>query len=253
MNILMTGCHGQLGRELIRASRAYDHTYIYTGRNGGEGPAEPDMTDSEAVERLVMEEGVDIILSCGWHADGIRILAGAAARTGVLLVHVSSAVTSEVEQTVADSGCRYMIFRTSWVYGDGEDSPVKALMERTASTPVLDIPSDRTGSPTFAPDLADAIFAVLESGRLDCTGVYDIAGEGVCSCYDFAKEVCDITGYLCEIRPCAGAECPPDSLVPRSVATDNSLIRSTFGICMPHWKDSLSFCISRMTKNGLLD
>lgn len=253
MNILMTGCGGQPGRELVRASHGYDHTYIYTCGDGGDGLFALDVTDASAVERLVMENGVDVIISCGEDTCGIRILAGAAAKTGALLMLVSAAGDSEAGQAVMDSGCRYMIFRTSWLYGDGADSPLKALADRTASVPVLDVPCDRIGSPTYVPDLADAIFAVIESGKLDRTGVYDVTDEGVCSCYDFVKEACDITGHLCEIHPCSGAECPPYSRVPQSAVSDNSLIRNTFGIIMPHWRDSLSFCLSRMAGKGLLD
>lgn len=295
MKILVTGCLGQLGSEIARISRDSGHTFIYTSRNGGQGLVALDMTDTTAVERIVVESGVDVIINCAAYTDvgraedeedvayrinaeAVRVLAEAAAKAGALLMHISTdyvfdgktawpyreddpvsplgayaRTKAAGEQAVMASGCRYMIFRTSWLYGACGGNFVKTMIDKTASMPVVNVVCDQIGTPTFAGDLADAIFSILESGRLDCTGIYHFSNEGVCSWYDFAKEICDITGHLSEVRPCMTSDYPSKVRRPYCSVLDKSLIKKTFGIEIPHWKDSLVFCISRMAEKGLLD
>lgn len=295
MKILVTGCLGQLGRDVVQASRGFGHTYIYTCRNGGDGLVTLDITDADAVERLVCGNDVDVIINCAAYTDvnraedeeeaayainaeAVRILAGAAAKADALLMHVSTdyvfdgtsgrpyreddpvsplgayaRTKAAGEQAVMASGCRYMIFRASWLYGVCGGNFVKTMIDRTASVPVVNVVCDQIGTPTFTRDFADAIFAVLESGRLDCTGIYNYSNEGVCSWYDFAKEICDMTGHLCDVRPCMSSDYPSKVSRPHFSVLDKSLIKKTFGIEIPHWKDSLSFCIARMAEKGLLD
>lgn len=295
MKILVTGCLGQLGREVVHVSRDFGHTYIFTCRNGGDGLVALDIADADAVERLVCENGVDVIINCAAYTDvnraedeeetayainaeAVRILAEAASKAGALLIHVSTdyvfdgtscrpyreddpicplsayaRTKAAGEQAVVASGCRYMIFRVSWLYGVCKGNFVKTMIDRTASMPVVNVVCDQIGTPTFARDFAYAIFAVLESGRLDCTGIYNYSNEGVCSWYDFAKEICDLAGHLCEVRPCMSSDYPSKVRRPHFSVLDKSLIKKTFGIEIPHWKDSLSVCISRMAEKGLLD
>ena len=86
---------------------------------------------------------------------------------------------------------------------------------------------------------------------LDKTGIYHYTNEGVCSWYDFAKEICDMSGHLCDVLPCRTSDYPSKTRRPHYSVLDKTKIKETFGIEIPHWKDSLMFCIRQIEEKGL--
>jgi dTDP-4-dehydrorhamnose reductase len=86
---------------------------------------------------------------------------------------------------------------------------------------------------------------------LDRTGIYHFTNEGVCSWYDFAKEICDMSGHLCDVRPCRTSDYPSKTRRPHYSVLDKTKVKETFGIEIPHWKDSLMFCIRQIEETGL--
>jgi len=111
--------------------------------------------------------------------------------------------------------------------------------------------ADQIGTPTFAQDLADTIAAIIDADMLDRTGIYHFTNEGVCSWYDFAKEICDISGHLCHVMPCRTSDYPSPTRRPHYSVLDKTKIKETFNIEIPHWKDSLAFCLRQMEENAL--
>ena len=293
MNILVTGCMGQLGRSFRRAMAFSDHRCIFTDVRDGDDVMALDITDQDAVSAAVKDNSVDLIVNCAAYTNVNKaeeeedlayrinalapgILARAAKVAGSLLVHISTDYvfdgTGHIpysedmpvsplsaygrtkqagEQLIADSGCRYMIFRTAWLYSSFGGNFVQTIYDKTASQPVISVVSDQIGTPTYAQDLADAISGIIESGMLDKTGIYHYTNEGVCSWYDFAKEICDMSGHLCDVRPCRTSDYPTKTRRPHYSVLDKTKIKETFGIEIPHWKDSLMFCIRQIEEKGL--
>lgn len=150
------------------------------------------------------------------------------------------------EQAVVDSGCRYIIFRTSWLYGIEGRNFVRTIISKTAELPVMKVVCDQVGSPTFADDLAEIIAYVIEERIFDNTGIYNYSNEGVCSWYDFAKEICRLAGHLCDIHPCRSDEYPSKAVRPYYSVLDKTKVKKTFGVEIPHWADSLRICMAAM-------
>lgn len=210
------------------------------------------------------------------NAEAVANLAEAAKRNDAVLIHVSTdyvfdgmagvpykedSEPSPVsaygrtklagEKAVLDSGCRYLIFRIAWLYSRYGKNFVRTIYERSADSPVLNVVCDQVGTPTFAGDLVDLIINIMDSGMTGRQGIYNFTDEGVCSWFDLAWEVCDISGHLCEVRPCMTADYPSGVRRPAYSVLDKSKVKETFGIDIPYWKDSLRFCMKELMENEL--
>lgn len=147
------------------------------------------------------------------------------------------------EKAVADSGCRYMIFRTSWLYSLTGRNFFRTMAEKCADAPSLKVVFDQTGTPTCACDLAFLIMHILDNGMLDRTGLYHYSNEGVATWYDFAKEINDTLGYTCRVEPCRTCDFPRPAYRPCYSVLDKKKVKETFGIEIPHWRESLHMLI----------
>ena len=154
------------------------------------------------------------------------------------------------EEAILRAGCRHLIIRTAWLYSEFGRNFLKTMLRLTAEKPVLNVVFDQTGTPTYAGDLAEAIFGIIESrsfvGR---DGIYHYSNEGVCSWYDFARMIAGYAGNLsCDIRPCHSSEFPSKVTRPSYSVLDKTRIKETFGIRIPYWTDSLKKCIGNIRK-----
>jgi dTDP-4-dehydrorhamnose reductase len=205
------------------------------------------------------------------NAEAVDVLAGAARARGALLIHISTdyifdgtrsepysedAEASPLgvygrsklagELAVRASGARYMIIRTSWLYSRYGKNFVKTILKKSEEQPLLKVVSDQVGTPTYAGDLAEFILTLLEPENLEKTGTYNYTDEGVCSWYDLACEVCELSGNLCEVVPCETGEYPVKAIRPHYSVLNKSKVKKTFGIEIPYWKDSLRHCMSEI-------
>lgn len=203
------------------------------------------------------------------NAAAAGILASAAAKADALLIHVSTDYvfdgTSTVpyredclpaptgaygrtklegERLVQESGCRYMIFRTAWLYSLSGRNFFLTMVNKTAELPQMKVVFDQTGTPTYAGDLAYLISHIIENGFLDRTGIYHYTDEGVCSWYDFAKEINSLVGHTCNVMPCRTEDYPTPARRPHYSVLDKAKVRETFGIEIPHWRDSLVMAVN---------
>ena len=151
------------------------------------------------------------------------------------------------EDAVRASGCRYLIFRTAWLYSPYGKNFVKTVRRLTAEKPDMKCVFDQVGSPTYAADLAALILKVIADGRLDRTGVYHYTNEGVISWYDFAQAIARLSGNHCDIRPCHSDEFPSKAARPHYSVLDKTKVKATFGVEIPYWLDSLEKCIKRLS------
>ena len=275
MNILVTGANGQLGMEMRNVSVGSADRYIFTD------VAELDITDADAVDRVIASEKVDVIVNCAAYTNvdkaeedeqtadlinhrAVAILASVAAKYGATLIHISTDyvfdggscvpykeddATSPTgaygrtklagEHAVIESGCRYLIFRTAWLYSPYGKNFVKTMMKLTAEEGSINVVFDQVGTPTCAADLAALIYKVITERMLDRQGVYHFSNEGVCSWYDFAVEIRDLCGNTCDIRPCHSDEFLSRVRRPSYSVLDKTKVKNIFGINIHHWKKSL--------------
>lgn len=282
MNILVTGANGQLGNCMRKASEGSRDRYIFTD------VAELDITDAQAVARMVKENDVKVIVNCAAYtnvdkaetdaefaeilnAKAVRNLADAVKAVDGTLIHISTdyvfggsqgntprteaeptnptgvyGVTKlHGEQQIAESGVKALIFRTAWLYSEYGKNFVKTMLNLTATKPMLKVVFDQVGTPTYAQDLADAIFHIIDNGMMEGNeGIYHYSNEGVCSWYDFTKSIAAIAGNdRCDIEPCHSDEFPSPVVRPSYSVLDKTKFKATFGLAVPYWIDSLRKCM----------
>lgn len=150
------------------------------------------------------------------------------------------------EQNIQKTGVEHLIFRTAWLYSEFGKNFVKTMMTLTATKPQLKVVFDQVGTPTYAYDLAKAIFDIIEHRKYEGnTGIYHYSNEGVCSWYDFTKTIAEIAGNTsCDIQPCHSDEFPSSVNRPAFSVLDKTKAKQTFGISIPYWADSLKICIN---------
>lgn len=153
------------------------------------------------------------------------------------------------EKAVVESGCRYLIFRTAWLYSPYGKNFVKTMLRLTAERDNLSVVYDQIGTPTYAADLAGVIMDLIAARRFAPEGIYHFTDEGVCSWYDFACAIRNLAGNRCDIRPCRSSEFPTKAARPSYSVLDKGKVCRTFGITIPHWYESLVNCMQRIDEH----
>ncbi len=145
------------------------------------------------------------------------------------------------EQKIQAVGCHYIIIRTAWLYSEFGHNFVKTMLSLTATKAQLKVVFDQTGTPTYAGDLADVIFDIVENRKFEGNdGIYHFSNEGVCSWYDFTKKIAELAGNTaCDIEPCHSDEFPSPVKRPAYSVLDKTKIKETFGVKIPYWEDSV--------------
>ena len=284
MNILVTGANGQLGCEMQRLGAVSPNNYIFTDvaeldvTDAGAVLRAAEQTRAEAIVNCAAYTNVERAEEDEATADRLNRLApanlaAAAAATGATLIHISTdyvfdgtahtpyteqAPTAPLgvygrtklagEQAVEASGCSYLILRTAWLYSAFGNNFLKTMLRLTAERESLNVVFDQIGTPTYAGDLALGIFSVIEGHQFrGHEGLYHFSNEGVSSWYDFAVEIAAAAGHdKCRIEPCHTAEYPSKAPRPAYSVLDKSKFKTTFGIEIPHWRESMLYCLKTM-------
>lgn len=152
------------------------------------------------------------------------------------------------EENIQKSGVNYIILRTAWLYSEFGKNFVKTMLNLTSTRPQLKVVFDQVGTPTYAYDLAQIIYDIVENRKyVGNTGIYHFSNEGVCSWYDFTKMIAEYSGQTgCDIQPCHSEEFPSPVKRPSYSVLDKTKIKQTFGLNIPYWTDSLRKCISNL-------
>lgn len=153
----------------------------------------------------------------------------------------------EGEKAVEKSGCNYVTIRTSWLFSTYGTNFVKTIARLAGEKESLNVVFDQVGTPTYAGDLAKVIDAVVKkyltvqpSEHKSICGVYNFSNEGVCSWYDFAREIVKETGSRCIVKPVTSEQFPTKAPRPHYSVLDKSKIKSVFGIEIPHWREAIA-------------
>jgi dTDP-4-dehydrorhamnose reductase len=151
----------------------------------------------------------------------------------------------------AAEACRHIIFRTSWLYSEYGKNFLLTMLNLTATRPELNVVFDQVGTPTYAGDLARAIFDIIEEGSyMDHQGIFNFSNEGVCSWFDFTKEIARQSGQTdCNIMPCHSDEFPSPVKRPAYSVLDKTKYKQTFHRIVPYWTESLTTCINNINNN----
>ena len=152
------------------------------------------------------------------------------------------------EQKIQATGVKHIIIRTAWLYSEFGKNFVKTMLSLTATKPQLKVVFDQCGTPTYAGDLAHVIFDIIENRKFEGNeGIYHFSNEGVCSWYDFTKEIARLAGHTgCDIQPCHSDEFPSPVTRPAYSVLDKTKIKETFGVKIPYWTDSLKKCVAAL-------
>lgn len=279
MNILITGANGQLGNEMRVLSESHPaHQYFFTDVE------ELDITDKAAVSAFIEAHGIELIVNCAAYtnvdkaeedeATAMKINAEALSvlgSQGVKVIHVSTDYVFSGDEHVpcreidpvaprtAYGRTKYegekrllavcpeaVILRTAWLYSSFGNNFVKTMIRLGKEKEQLGVVFDQIGTPTYAADLAQAIYTVIES-PVWRPGIYHFTNEGVCSWYDFTLAIHELAGITkCQVRPILSEEYQYKTPRPHYSVLDKSKFKKTFGVEIPYWLDGLKRCMGKL-------
>ena len=285
MNILVTGANGQLGNEMRVLSKEHPkHHYFFTDVVETEGVQVLDICDKAAVSAFVVKHAIDLIVNCAAYtnvdkaeedeATALKINAealGVLGSQGIKVIHVSTDYvfsgdehipcreTDPVAPRTAYGRTKYegekrllaecpeaVILRTAWLYSEYGNNFVKTMIKLGKEKESLGVVFDQIGTPTYAADLAWAIFTVIEH-PVWRPGMYHFTNEGVCSWYDFTVAIHELAGFTkCQVRPILSEEYQYKTPRPHYSVLDKSKFKKTFGVTIPYWLDGLKRCMQRI-------
>lgn len=292
MNILVTGCNGQLGQCIGKVAELEDHNYVFTDINEETWKISDrrkytklDITKYDDILKLLKEENINMIINCAAYtnvdkaedeanisyvvnAAAVDDLARAAAEVGAKMIHISTdyvfdgngykpytennitnpinmygrtkcAGENRLFERLGDNG---IVIRTAWLYSNHGKNFVKTMIDLGKEKEELKVVFDQIGSPTYAMDLADCIFRIIDSKKW-IGGIYHFTNEGVCSWYDFAHAIMEIYQLPCKVIPVHSSEYSTKAERPHYSVLDKTKIKETYDIEIRHWKDALASCL----------
>lgn len=282
MNILITGCNGQLGNELQLLEAKYQqHTFFNTDVN------ELDITNQLAVDDYVFRNQIDCIINCAAYTAVDKAeeqkelcttlntvapsyLAAAVEKRGGCMIQIStdyvfdgthSTPYVETDTPAPNSvyGCtklagelgvtkfckKSIVIRTAWLYSTFGNNFVKTMLRLGRERKELGVVADQIGSPTYAADLAAAIMTIVETGVKP--GVYHFTNEGVASWYDFTKAIHRMAGIKdCNVKPIHTSDYPTAATRPAYSVLDKKKITEDYQLTIPHWEEALQRCMDSL-------
>jgi len=277
--ILITGSHGQLGNEMQQAAARFPaFNFLYTDVEDLDICDKAALTTFVKANKVNMivncaaytavdKAEDDVALCYKINSDAVRNIGEVASENNLKVVHVSTDYVFDGtnnlpyyedqpvcpatvygksklagEQALLETCKQAVILRTAWLYSSFGNNFVKTMMKLGTDRDSLNVIFDQIGTPTYAADLADAILKVL-SHETFVPGIYHFSDEGVCSWYDFTKTIHRIAGITCNVQPIETKDYPARTPRPHYSVLNKAKIKSTYGIVIPHWEESLVRCI----------
>lgn len=284
-NILVTGANGQLGNEMrILSCENEQYTYFFTDVDDLDICSEQAIIDYVAEHEIDVivncaaytavdkaEDNEELCDKLNRVAPGY--LAKAAQSRSAAMIQVSTDYvfdgTNHIpykedektcpasvygttklagEENVLENCDKAVVIRTAWLYSTFGNNFVKTMIRLGRERDAMGVVFDQIGTPTYARNLARAIYAVINRGIV--RGVYHFSDEGVCSWYDFTKAIHRLSGITdCCVKPLHSEDYPAKAPRPHYSVLDKTKIKETFGITIPHWEESLKECINAMNNN----
>jgi dTDP-4-dehydrorhamnose reductase len=283
MRILITGKNGQVGTELSRLYQSRGDV-ILTGRDECDLSNEQSIKDTvgrvkptviinagayTAVDQAEKEPGLCFAINA--HAP--RVLAHEAARLGALLIHYSTDYVFNGEKAqpylesdpihpvnvygeskaageaaIAEATTRYLVLRTSWVYGAQGKNFLRTMLRLGAERPELRVVDDQLGAPTSAAAIASATARLVEQSLSRAPGIYHLTAGGSTSWCGFARAIFD-AGVLStqpRVQPISSADYPTPARRPANSVLSNDKFAHAFGFRLPTWQQQLNEVLAGM-------
>ena len=284
-NLLITGANGQLGNEMRVLAEAHsEYTYHFTDIDELDilneaavhrfiAEHQIDIVVNCAAYTAVDKAESDEVLAHRLNADAPRYLAEAIEQRGGTLIQVSTdyvfdgtahtpytediptcpnsvygRTKQEGEQAVLSACRKSVVIRTAWLYSTFGNNFVKTMIRLGNERDELGVIFDQVGTPTYARDLAQAIYAIIGMEQI-ASGIYHYSNEGVCSWYDFTLTIHRLSGITnCMVKPLHTANYPTAASRPHYSVLDKTKIKEIYGISIPHWQDSLTNCLALLAQ-----
>ncbi len=272
---LVTGADGQLGLELRTLLK---DSAIYVNRK------ELDISSEVDVRRFLELNSFDCIINCAAYttvdkAEDEPLSAYAVnhlgakwlAKYGRCIIHISTNYvfdglhskpylendqTNPVsvygqsklagEQAVLKNAETAIIIRTAWLYSMLGNNFLKTMLRLGKERDHLNIVSDQISTPTFAGDLAEAVFRILPRMQTGKKSIYHFTNEGVCSRYEFAQAIMKIAGLSCKVNPVKSKDYPAKAIRPFYSVLNKEKIKCDFNMEIHHWHDVLVKVLGQM-------
>ncbi len=298
MRLLVTGTSGQLAQSLLQAGHAagvdvfafrrpqLDLTIPSSIRKSLD-EANPDVVINAAAYTAVDKAESEPELAEAVNAAGSGELARQCERLGVALIHISTDYVFDGtkpapyveedqvspanaygrsklggERAVAANCQRHVILRTSWVFSPFGTNFVRTLLRHSNTRAEFDVVDDQLGSPTYAPHLAQALFAIAgqlprRGGAATATaaapwGLYHACGGGETTWCGFAREIFRVSvergGPFAKVNAITTADYPTAARRPANSRLDCSRLDRTFNIKLPDWREGVDDCVGRLLK-----
>lgn len=279
-NVLITGSNGQLGSEMQLASKRYEaFRYIFTdvaeldicdkaALESFLAENKVDIIVNCAAYTAVDKAEEDQELCYKINRDAVKNIGEVATKNQLKVIHVSTDYVFdgtnyvpytedmpvcpatiygksklEGEEVLLEACKNSVIIRTSWLYSIFGNNFVKTMIKLGRERSELNVIFDQVGTPTNAADLADSILKIM-SAETFVPGVYHFSNEGVCSWYDFTKTIHRLAGIDCNVKPIETKDYPAKTPRPHYSVLNKAKIKSTYGILIPHWEESLKKCVA---------
>jgi dTDP-4-dehydrorhamnose reductase len=234
----------------------------------------PDIVVNAAAYTAVDKAETEPELAEAINADALHVLAELAAGAGIPVVHYSTdfvfsghthrpyreddvpepmsvygKTKRDGELALLDSAADALVFRTAWVYGVRGRNFLLTMLNLFRERTDLSVVDDQVGTPTWSRMLAEVTAQVLHAvltGAVDIKqvrGLYHVTSAGAVSWFGFAEAIREATGSNCTIRPIPTTEYPAPARRPAYSVLDTTKFRTTFGLTLPDWRQSLAMCI----------
>ncbi len=273
MKVLVTGAKGQLGYDVVNELKKRNHEAI------GVGSDKMDITDGASVEKIFKETKVDAVVHCAAYTsvdaaednkglcmkvnvEGTKNIAKACKKIDAKMIYISTDYVFngegekpwepedecaplnvygrskyEGELAVEKYLDKYFIVRIAWVFGINGKNFVKTMLNLGETKDEINVVNDQFGSPTYTYDLSRLLVDMLETEKY---GKYHATNEGVCTWYEFAKEIFRQADMRVNVNPvtsdmfCARAKRPHNSKMAKEKLDEQGFIR------LPDWRDALT-------------
>ena len=279
-NILVTGSKGQLGSEIRELSSEYNYNFYFTGSASldiTDFKRVKEFVEKNSIDIIIncaAYTAVDKAEEDAVNADkinhiAVKNLSKIAKDKNIKLIHISTDYVFDGEKhkpyneedttnpngvygktkldgekaMLSISPMNSIIIRTSWVYSAFGANFVKTMLRLGKERDSLGVIFDQVGTPTYARDLAKTILDIIPLIQNSKVNIYNYSNEGVCSWYDFAKEIMRMAKIDCQVDPIETKEYPTPAKRPHYSLLSKTKIKNEFNIMIPYWKDSLDTCL----------
>ena len=279
MKVLVTGTKGQLGYDVVNELEKRGHTAVAVDIE------EMDITDAVSVERVITEAEVEAVIHCAAYtavdaaednveicrrvnAEGTENIAKVCKKLDLKMIYISTDYVFDGEgerpwepdderhplnvygQTKYEGELavekyleKYFIVRIEWVFGVNGKNFIKTMLKLSETHEELNVVDDQVGSPTYTYDLAVLLVDMVESDKY---GRYHATNEGLCTWYEFAKEIFRQAGVEVKVNPVTSDMFPAKAKRPKNSRMSKEKLDANGFHRLPTWQDALERYLSEI-------